>query len=129
MELWLSQLNTLSLGTAGPVYYSHGRDTVSQNSDCSKWSNTTEYYLESETILTQSLDRIWDETVSQNVQKTRSDVSAILTDEAPLPENYLLTGSSDVSKDDQRMKTWTVKVLLFWRNFGAPTTRAGSIVK
>lgn len=57
-------------------------------------------YLESETILTQSLDRIWDETVSQNIQTTRSNISAILKDEAPLPETYLLTGSSDISKDD-----------------------------
>lgn len=56
-------------------------------------------YLESETILTRSLDSIWEEPMSQRIQETRTNLSSLQPDEAPLPQTYLFVGSSDTQNN------------------------------
>jgi alpha-N-acetylglucosamine transferase len=52
-------------------------------------------YLDTDMLLTRSLDGIWDEPVAQEVQQTRTNSSMIQPDEAPLPTTYVFTGVYD----------------------------------
>jgi alpha-N-acetylglucosamine transferase len=59
----------------------------------------TEYdrilYIDTDMLLTKSLDGIWEEPVALRVQTTGSNQTSIHPDEAPLPSTYLFTGVSD----------------------------------
>jgi alpha-N-acetylglucosamine transferase len=52
-------------------------------------------YLDTDMLLTKSLDGIWDEPAAQSVRTTGTNESLIQGDEAPLPSTYLFTGVSD----------------------------------
>jgi alpha-N-acetylglucosamine transferase len=52
-------------------------------------------YLDTDMLLTKSLDGIWDEPAAQSVRTTGTNESFIRSDEAPLPSTYLFTGVSD----------------------------------
>lgn len=53
-------------------------------------------YMDTDTLLTKSMDGIWDEPASQTPRSTvTSNEGLIKVDEAPLPPTYLFTGVSD----------------------------------
>jgi alpha-N-acetylglucosamine transferase len=52
-------------------------------------------YMDTDMLLTKSMDGIWDEPATQHVRTTSDNPSLIKLDEAPLPSAYLFTGVSD----------------------------------
>ncbi|QDS73104.1 hypothetical protein FKW77_000723 [Venturia effusa] len=52
-------------------------------------------YMDTDMLLTKSMDGIWDEPTTQQVRETIDSSDLVMPDEAPLPSTYLFTGVSD----------------------------------